>query len=96
MRDSHQRYQIEGTDFDAVYNRNEFMVRTELKKYIENNNEHNLSPKDIQDIYALTLNSFPPHYVHRGTIVLFPNVRRADILSLIKKNVLFVTSRPKD
>ncbi len=95
MRNERKRYHIDGTDFDAVYNRNEFMVRTELKRYIENNPDLKLSPKDIQDVYALTLNDFPPHYVHRGTIVLFPNVRRADILHQIKRNSLFVSNRPK-
>ncbi len=95
MRHEHQRYCIDGTDFDAVYNRNEYVVRTELKNYMEES-EVNLSPKDIQDVYALTLNEFPPHYVHRGTIVLFPKVRRSEIVNQIKKNVLFVANRPKD
>ncbi len=95
MRHTKPCYCIEGTDFEAVYNRNEYIVRTELKKYIQES-KVNLSPKDIQDVYALTLNEFPPHYVHRGTIVLFPNVRRAEITSHIKKNVLFVSERPKD
>ncbi len=81
-------------DFDAVHNRNEIVVRAELKKMLEEE-EFYLSPKDVQDVYALTLNDFPPHYVHKGTIVLVPNIRRPDILNQLRRNVLFVQSKPK-
>ncbi len=89
------RYPIEGLDLDAVYNRNEVTVRRELKKILETT-ELDLNSKEISDVYALTLNDFPPHYVHSGTIVLFPKVHRDEVVQQIKRNIIFVQSRPKD
>ncbi len=89
------RCPIEGLDLDAVYNRNEVTVRRELKKMLDAS-ELDLTSKEISDVYALTLNDFPPHYVHSGTIVLFPKVHRDEVIRQIKRNVLFVQSRPKD
>ncbi len=88
------RYDVEGTDFDAIYNRNEYTVRHELKKILDQG-EVKLSPKDIQDVYALTLNYFPAHYVHSGTIVLFPNVHKQEVISKLHENIDYVLTRPK-
>ncbi len=94
MAELQERSRYNDADFDAVHNRNETLVRSELKKMLEEEDFY-LSPKDIQDVYALTLNDFPPHYVHKGTIVLVPNIRRPDILNQLRRNVLFVQSKPK-
>ncbi len=88
------RYNIKGIDFDAIYNRNEYTVRLELKKILEKG-EVNLSRKDILDVYALTLNYFPAHYVHSGTIVLFPNVHKQEVIAKLRENIEYVLSRPK-
>ncbi len=89
------RCPIDGLDLDAVYNRNEITVRRELKKHLESSDIH-LTSKEISDVYALTLNDFPPHYVHSGTIVLFPKVHKDEVVRQLKRNILFVQSRPKD
>ncbi len=89
------RCPIEGLDLDAVYNRNEVTVRRELKRMLDAS-ELDLTSKEISDVYALTLNDFPPHYVHSGTIVLFPKVHKDEVLRQIKRNILFVQSRPKN
>ncbi len=88
------RYPIDGVDFDAVYNRNEVTVRREMLKILKEN-EHDLSPKDIADVYALTLNDFPPHYVHTGTIVLFPKIHGEEVSAQLKRNISYVLERPK-
>ncbi len=95
MRKANERYTIEGIDFDNVYNRNELVVRHELKSLIEDE-QPELTTKDICDVYALTLNDFPAHYVHSGTIVLSPNVERDEVMKQLRNNILYVQSRPKD
>ncbi len=95
MRKSSERYSIDGIDFDNIYNRNELLVRHELKIILEEE-QPELSIKDISDVYALTLNDFPPHYVHSGTIVLFPNIERSKIITQLRNNIAYVQERPKD
>ncbi len=95
MRKSSERYSIEGIDFNNVYNRNELIVRHELKVLLEEE-QPELSSKDICDVYALTLNDFPAHYVHSGTIVLSPNIEREKVLAQLRNNIIYVQSRPKD
>ncbi len=95
MRKSSERYTIEGIDFDTIYNRNELLVRHELKIILDEE-QPELSSKDICDVYALTLNDFPAHYVHSGTIVLFPNIERDKIIEQLKNNIAYVQERPKE
>ncbi len=94
MQEIHYNVGFDDIDFAAVYNRNELIVRTELKKLLEEEGV-SLSAKDIQDIYALTLNDFSPHYVHKGTIVLVPNIKRPEVLHQLKRNLHFVQTKPK-
>ena len=77
---------IPGADLEAVYNRNEKRIIKALKQVLAELTEP-LSPKAIQDIYALALNKIPAHYVHRGTIVLRANVRNAVILDAIRESI---------
>ncbi len=95
MAKNNLRRPQDGLDLDAVYNRNEITIRRELKKHLETLDVQ-LSTKEISDVYALTLNDFPPHYVHSGTIVLFPKIHKNEVVRQIKRNILFVQSRPKD
>ncbi len=88
------RYPIDGVDFGAVYNRNEVTVRREMIKIMQDE-QVELSAKDIADVYALTLNDFPPHYVHTGTIVLFPKLHSEEVIAQIKRNIAYVQERPK-
>ncbi len=88
------RYPIQGVDFDSVYNRNEITIRREMVKIL-GEESWDLSPKDICDIYALTLNDFPPHYVHAGTIVLFPKIHKEEVITQLKRNIAYVMQRPK-
>ncbi len=95
MRKLRDDYNIEGVDFDSVYNRNELIVRKILKKFVEQENL-SLSAKDLQDVYALTLNDFPSHYVHPGTVVLFSNIEKQEMIKQIVRNIALVQARPKD
>ncbi len=95
MRKSIERYSIDGIDFENVYNRNELIVRHELKTILDEE-QPELSSKDICDVYALTLNDFPAHYVHTGTIVLVPNIEREKVISQIRHNIAYVQERPKE
>ncbi len=88
------QYSIDGVSFDSLYNRNEYLVRRELKRILDEEGI-TLSAKEVQDVYALTLNDFPAHYIHTGTIVLNPNVQKNELRDQIKKNILYVYDRPK-
>ncbi len=94
MTKFNQRYAIDGIDLDAIYNRNEYIVRAELKMILESE-DYGLTTKDVQDVYALTLNDFPAHYIHTGTIVLFPKVQKQEVREKIYDNITFVQTRPK-
>lgn len=70
-------------NFKAVFNRNERRV-IEVMSEVVDREGLTLSAKDMQDAYALALNNIPPHYVHRGTIVLHPNISTEDIGGIVR------------
>ena len=80
--------------FDTLQNRNERRVVDTLNQYISDEGLE-LTSKDIQDAYALTLNKLPAHYAHRGTIVLRAKVEREDIEQAVRESVSQVLSQPK-
>ncbi len=95
MRKNRDDYCIEGVNFDSVYNRNELLVRKMLKQILMEE-KLPLTPKDIQDVFALTLNDCPPHYVHPGTVVLHPNMPKHELIGHINRHIALVLNRPKD
>ena len=85
---------IEDIKFDTIRNRNEKRVLKAMRQVL-GQDCHELSRKDIQDIYALTLNKIPAHYVQRGTIVLIPNVSSKDLIEKVHECVEQVRGRAK-
>lgn len=74
---------LAATNSGAVFNRNERRVLDILTAIIEREGIE-FTEKDIQDAYALTMNNIPPHYVHRGTIVLHPNISTDEIQTIAR------------
>lgn len=70
----------------TVFNRNERRVLEVLADIIEREGI-DFTNKDIQDAYALTMNNVPPHYVHRGTIVLHPNISTDEIQTIARDTI---------
>ena len=81
-------------NLSRIYNKNEKRVVLAMEKYLSDNEDWEPDALDIQDIYALALNSLPPRYVQDGTIVFNEPVKRADIENAVKDAVDKVRSSP--
>lgn len=81
-------------DLSRIYNKNEKRVVLVLEKYLSENDDWEPEGLDIQDIYALALNSLPPRYVQDGTIVFNEPVKRTDIEKAVKDAVEKVRTSP--
>jgi len=75
---------LQFVDLSRIYNKNEKRVVLAMEKYLSENEEWQPEAFDIQDVYALALNSLPPRYVQDGTIVFNEPVKRADIEKAVK------------
>ena len=87
---------LESIDFSTVHNRNEGRVLRELKKMYAELPEALRSPKAIQDIYALALNSLPARYTQPGSIVLREPVRLEHIQEAIRDAAAVTVGYPKE
>ena len=81
-------------DLSRIYNKNEKRVVLAMEKYLSEADDWEPEALDIQDVYALALNSLPPRYVQDGTIVFNEPVKRADIENAVKDAVAKVRSSP--
>ena len=81
-------------DLSRIYNKNEKRVVLAMEKYFSSLEGWEPEALDVQDIYALALNSLPPRYVQDGTIVFNEPVKRADIENAVKDAVDKVRTSP--
>lgn len=70
---------LQFVDLSRIYNKNEKRVVVAMEKYLATITGWEPEALDIQDIYALALNSLPPRYVQDGTIVFNEPVKQTDI-----------------
>jgi len=82
-------------DFFNIRNRNEGRVITMMREYLQRKGNPLISDKDLQDMYALTLNVLPPRYTQRGTIVLRDPVTKREIYAALEDAYDQVVERPK-
>ncbi len=84
-------------DFSRVNNRTEKTVQKKLLQMLEEADSRiaNFDQKDLQDVYALTLNNLPAKYAHKGTIVMNGQVFREEIDLALEKAIEVVASNPK-
>ena len=80
--------------FDKIRNRNETRVIRHLRSILKEYPYYQPDTLDIQDIYALTLNKLPAHYVQEGSIVLHEPVDDTMIRDCIRDAVQHVRERP--
>jgi hypothetical protein len=85
---------LHDVDLSRIYNRNEKRVIKAMIKIFAAIDDWEPQALDIQDIYALALNSLPPRYVQEGTIVFNEAVRNADIEQAVRKSVDKVMKKP--
>ena len=89
------KYVLGDADFFNIRNRNEGRVVKVLHELIQKKNNALISNKDLQDIYALTLNALPARYVQRGTIVLRDPVSKAELYAAVEDAYDRVMAKPK-
>lgn len=64
------RLEASGVPLDRIRNRNEARVAALLGEVLAEDPDWSPDFIDIQDIYALTLNKLPAHYVQPETIII--------------------------
>lgn len=90
-----EAYNIDGTCFLNIRNRNELRVIKEIRKVLDAEDTPPLSCKGWQDVYALALNALPPRYTQSGTIVLRDPVHKDTIAKAVQEAMAFVHTQPK-
>ncbi|MHB8810747.1 MAG: late competence development ComFB family protein [Desulfobulbaceae bacterium] len=85
---------LQNIDLSRIHNRNEKRVVQAMDKLFAAIEDWEPEALDIQDIYALALNSLPPRYVQEGTIVFNESVRNAEIEQAVRKAVDKVRKKP--
>ena len=88
------KYKMGNVDFFNIRNRNEGRVVKILQEFVQRKGNPLISDKDLQDMYALTLNVLPPRYTQRGTIVLRDSVTKREIYAALEDAYDQVVERP--
>jgi len=77
-----------------IRNRNELRVINLLGEVLQAYPDYCPEPLDIEDIYALTLNKLPAHYVQEGSIILQDPIDDTTIRDCLREAVQSVRRRP--
>ncbi len=91
-----QKYQLGNVSFYKIRNRTERRVIKLLPEVLQEYPEYDPEMLDLQDIYALTLNSLPPHYVQEFSIVLQEKTDNEQIKRAIRQAVEKVIEKPTE
>ncbi|MCK9240730.1 late competence development ComFB family protein [Desulfocurvus sp.] len=94
IRELVARYDIGDTSLFFIRNRNERRVIEAIPRILGEDPGFIPNTIDLQDIYALALNSLPPRYVQQGSIVLREPVRQDEIEDAVRSAVAQVRARP--
>jgi len=92
--DNQSGLKLQFVDLSRIYNKNEKRVVLAMEAYLAGIADWKPEGLDIQDIYALALNSLPPRYVQDGTIVFNESVKRTDIEHAVEVAVNKVKNSP--
>ena len=92
--DSETFYQFGSTSLYKIRNRNELRVIKLLGEVLQETPDYLPESLDIEDIYALTLNRLPAHYVQEGSIVLHDPVDDTTIRDCLRAAIQAVRQRP--
>ena len=95
MPASKHSYEVNGIDLGGIRNRNEPRVIKALRKVLRDMPNYTPNEKDLQDVYALTLNALPARYAQSGTIVLRDPVREEQIAAIVNAAVVRIMEHPK-
>lgn len=92
--DKRSELKLQLVDLSRIYNKNEKRVVLAMEKVLARIDDWQPEGLDVQDIYALALNSLPPRYVQEGTIVFNEPVKRSDIEHAVRVAIDKVRNSP--
>ncbi|HHO47410.1 MAG TPA: competence protein ComFB [Desulfobacteraceae bacterium] len=81
-------------DLSRICNKNEKRVIQAMEKILAASDDWEPEALDIQDIYALALNSLPPRYVQEGTIVFNERVKNDEVEKVVREAIEKVKTSP--
>lgn len=81
-------------DFDRIRNRNEQRVVMLMAEVLEEFKNFEPNVTDLEDIYALTLNSLSARYVQSITLVMTEPVVDGEIREVLRNVIITVIMRP--
>ncbi|MFC1516720.1 late competence development ComFB family protein [Thermodesulfobacteriota bacterium] len=92
--DLEELYRFGNASLFKIRNRNELRVISKLRDLLKEFPDYAPDTLDVQDIYALTLNKLPAHYVQEGSIVLHEPVDDTTIRDCLREAIQHVRKRP--
>jgi hypothetical protein len=87
-------HMVRGVNLENIRNTLELRVVALMEPVLLRHPDYEPSSYDIQDIYALALNSLPARYVQSGSIELSGKVPDADLLQAVEQAMARVRARP--
>ncbi|MBN2141575.1 MAG: late competence development ComFB family protein [Desulfovibrionaceae bacterium] len=89
------KYEVNGIPLEKIRNKNERRVIKLMPQVLAEHPEFKPGYMEVQDIYALTLNTIPARYVQSGTIVMGEPIKDEDVLRTLRLSVNKVLANPK-
>lgn len=90
-----EQYTIAGIDFLTVRNRMEQRVLKAIESILAEPPGYRPEEDDLQDIYALALNSLPARYAQSGSIILRDPVKDETVMLAVREAFAKVIQHPK-
>ncbi len=91
-----EKYMVDGVDMSELRNRNEVRVAECMREELATMIDSAFSEKDLQDVYAYSLNQLPARYAQRGTIVLRDPVNKDDVRTVVSEAFEHILRNPKE
>ncbi len=88
------RFEFAASDLANIRNRNEPRVAAAMAEVLKEFPGFGPEVMDLQDVYALALNSLPPRYVQREGIVLREPVADDEVREAVRQAIRKVMERP--
>jgi fructose 1,6-bisphosphatase len=93
-RELREKYLYGNVDLFEIRNRNETRVIKAMREVMRDYPGFEPHVLDIEDIYALALNSLPPRYTQKGSIVLHEPVSDSEVADAVRQAVEKVRKSP--
>ena len=89
-----EKYQVGDTSLYRIRNRNEIRVVKVLPDVLMEFPDYQPDGLNLQDIYALTLNKLPPHYVQEISIIMQEPIDDEAVRKAVREAIATVRANP--